>query len=107
MKKLFFILLCTALATGVMAQITEKKEAMDKKKTEKELKKAIIEKKEEKKEVGEDLKHLKIGKAIKDRKDVRAYTKKIHRKGKHLRKHHGVKRPIHKSQKEIREEKKD
>lgn len=106
MKKLFFILLGTSLATGAMAQMTETKEQMDKKKTEQELKKTIREKKEEKKEVGEDLKHLKIGKAIKDRKDARAMTRKVHRKGKHLRKHHGVKRPIHKAQKEIREEKK-
>ena len=90
-----------------MAQSTETKVETDKKKTESQLKNTIKEKKEEKKEVGKDLKHLKLDKAIEDRKDVRAERRAEHKKARHLRKVHGVKNPIHKAQKEIREEKKD
>ena len=96
-----------ALTTIAMAQTTETKVAIDKKKTENQLKNTIKEKKEEKKEVGNDLKHLKLDKAIEDRKDVRAVRRVEHKKARHLRKMHGVKNPIHKAEKEIREEKKD
>ena len=96
-----------AITTISMAQTTETKVAIDKKKTENQLKNAIKEKKEEKKEVGNDLKHLKLDKAIKDRKDVRAVRRVEHKKARHLRKMHGVKNPIHKAENQIREEKKD
>ena len=105
MKRLFFILLGVVLTTGAMAQTAEKKAQMDKKKTEKQLEEAIEAKKDEKKEVGNDLKHLKIGEAVKDRKEVRADRRIIHRKAKHLKQAHGVKHPIRKAQKEVKEEK--
>lgn len=107
MKRLIFIMLGTALTTGAMAQTAEKKAEMDKKKTEQELKKTIVDKKEEKKEAGNNLKHLKVGAAIEDRKDVRSLRKKEHRQARHLKNAHGVKNPIHKEEKKIREEKKD
>ena len=96
-----------ALTTIVMAQTPERKLEMDKKKTEKELKNVIKEKKDEKKEAGTDLKHLKLDKAIEDRKEVRADRRLEHKKARHLRKVHGAKNPIHKAEKEIRAEKKD
>lgn len=96
-----------ALSSIAMAQSTATKVEMDKKKTEKELKNVIKEKKDEKKEAGTELKHLKLDKAIEDRKEVRADRRLEHKKARHLRKVHGVKNPIHKAQKEIREEKKE
>ncbi len=96
-----------AFTTVAMAQSTDTKVEMDKKKTEKQLKNVIKEKKDEKKEAGTDLKHLKLDKAIEDRKEVRADRRLEHKKARHLRNVHGVKNPIHKAQKEIREEKKD
>jgi Ni/Co efflux regulator RcnB len=99
MKRLIIIMLGMAFTTGAMAQ-TKKAE-------EKDLKKTIEAKKDEKKEVGDDLKHLKVGQAVEDRKDVRAIRKNEHRKAKHLKKAHGVKNPVHKAEKEIREEKKN
>ncbi|MBC7508005.1 MAG: hypothetical protein H7320_04535 [Ferruginibacter sp.] len=107
MKKLIFMMAGIVFTTLAMAQSTETKVERDKKKTESQLKNTIKEKKEEKKEVGKDLKHLKLDKAIEDRKDVRAERRAEHKKARHLRKVHGVKNPIHKAQKEIREEKKD
>ncbi|MCW3093107.1 MAG: hypothetical protein JWP81_4176 [Ferruginibacter sp.] len=102
MKRFIFISLGLALTTGAMAQTAQKKAEIHKEKTEKQLKTAIIAKKDEKHEVGNDLKHANLGEAIKDRKEVRADRRIVHRKAKHLRKAHGVKHPIHTAQKEIR-----
>ena len=104
MKKIAFILLGFALTSGTMAQTAEKKAEMDKKKTEKQLENAIEAKKDEKHEVGSDLKHLKIGAAVKDQKEVRSDRRRIHRKAHHLKKAYGVKHPIIKAQKEVRED---
>ena len=105
MKRLFFILVGAALTTGAMAQTPEKKEEISKKKSEKQLKNAVAEKKEEKHEVANDLKKLKIDKAIDDRKDVRAQRKIIHRRARHLKQAHGSKHPIRKAQKQLKAEK--
>ena len=104
MKKIAFILLGFALTSGAMAQTAEKKAEMDKKKTEKQLEKTIAAKKDEKHEVGSDIKHLKVGAAVKDRKEVRSDRHRIHRKAHHLKKAYGVKHPIIKAQKEVRED---
>lgn len=105
MKKIIFILLGVVLTTGAMAQTTEKKVQIDKRKDEKELKNEIAAKKDEKKEVGNDLTHLKIGAAVKDRKEVRADRRRIHRKARHIKKYHGVEHPIIKAQKQLKEDK--
>jgi len=105
MKKLIFILLGVVLTTGAMAQTAEKKAQMDKKKDEKQLENAIAAKKDEKHEVGSDLKHLKIAAAVKDRKEVRADRRRIHRKANHLKKTDGVEHPIIKAQKALKEDK--
>ncbi len=105
MKKLIFILLGFALTSGAMAQTAEKKAAMDKKKTEKQLNSTIAAKKDEKHEAGSDLKHLKISAAVKDRKEVRADRRRIHRKAHHLKKAHGSKHPRIKAQRAVKDEK--
>lgn len=105
MKKTIFILLSIALTSGVMAQTAAAKAEIHKKENEKQLKNAVAEKKEEKHEVAHDLKHLKVGEAIEDRKDVRAERKVIHKKAKHLKKAHGAKHPIRKAQKQLKAEK--
>jgi hypothetical protein len=105
MKRIAFILLSFALTSGAMAQTATKKAEMDKKKTEKQLQTTIKEKKDEKHEVGSDLKHLKVSAAVKDRKEVRSDRRRIHRKAHHLKKAHGVDHPTIKAQKEVKEAK--
>ena len=72
MKKIIFILSFFAFAISATAQTAEQNAAMDKKKTEMQLKNKIASKKDEKHEAGADLKHLKIAAAVKDRKEVRS-----------------------------------
>ena len=105
MKQIFFILLGFAITTSTIAQTAEKKAEMDKKKTEKQLGTTIAAKKAEKHEVGADIKHLKVSAAVKDRKEVRADRRRIHRKSKHLKNAYGVKHPRIKAQKEVKENK--
>ena len=110
MKRIIFAMLGFALTTGAMAQTAKTqspktKTELHKKKTENQLENAIAAKKDEKHEAGTALKHGKINKAIKDRKEVRADRRIIHRKARHLKKVHGVKHPILKAQKEVKEDK--
>jgi ribosomal protein S8 len=95
MKRIAFILLSFALTSGAMAQTATKKQ----------LQTTIKEKKDEKHEVGSDLKHLKVSAAVKDRKEVRSDRRRIHRKAHHLKKAHGVDHPTIKAQKEVKEAK--
>ena len=98
-------MLGVVLTTATMAQTDQKKAEMDKKKTEKQLETTIKAKKDEKHEAGSALKNGKVSTAIKDRKEVRADSRRIHRKANHLKKAHGVKHPIIKAQKAVKEDK--
>ena len=87
MKKIIILLFLGAVfSTAAIAQT-------DVKKDEKTLKNTIKDKKEDKHQVGKDLAHLKVKSAIRERKEVRAHRRSIHRQGKHLRRH-GIKHPI-------------
>ena len=100
MKKVIMLLLLgAAFSTAAVAQSKDTKE--DKAV----LKSTIKDKKEDKKETRKDLGHLKVKSAVNDNKEVGQHRRSIRHQGKHLRKH-GVKNPIHKAKKELREEKK-
>lgn len=103
MKKVILFLLGAIFTTGVFAQTTPAK------KEETKLTKTIVDKKLDKHEAGDNLKHLRMTKALRGRREVRAHRRAIHRMGEHLEEQHGVKHPIHKAKvraKEIKEEKK-
>jgi len=86
------------LSTGAMAQ------TKDVKKDQKVLKNTIKDKKEDKHEVGNDLAHLRIKSAVKDRKEVRKHRKSIHKQGESLE-NRGVKHPIAKAKRQVKAEK--
>ena len=101
MKKLFFILSAIVFTTGAMAQVTPTQKV-----EQKDLKKDIKENSAEKKEVGNDLKKLRLERAVKDQHVVNKNRRHIHKHAKHLRQN-GVEHPVRTAKKEIREEKKD
>lgn len=107
MKKVLSILLGLALTSGAMAQTTPAAKAeAGKKQGEKQLEKSVEDKRADRKEMGKDLTHLRISKAVKHRKEVRRHNKAIRKGSRHLRRHHGVKHPVMDAKKEIKEEEK-
>ena len=86
------------VSAGAMAQTTEVK------KDQKVLKNTIKDKKEDKHEVGKDLAHFRVEKAVKGRKEVRRHRRSIHKQGEHLEKL-GVKEPIDKAKHQVKAEK--
>lgn len=99
MKKIIIFLLVGALFNTVV-----KAQTKEVKKDEKVLKNTIKNKKEERREVGKDLAHLKIKGALQERKEVRHLRKSSHRQNKHL-KRHGIKHPMKKAREKISDEK--
>jgi hypothetical protein len=97
-KNILLTAIGIALSFGVMAQ------TKDIRKDKKDLKNMVKDKKEDRKEAGSDLGHLRIKAAIKDRKEVRHHRKTIRHEGSHLKKH-GVKHPVYKAKKQIKEDK--
>ena len=106
MKKVLSILLGVALTTSAMAQTPAVKAEVNKEKEKEQLEKSVEDKRADRKEMGKDLTHLKISKAVKHRKEVRRHNKAIRVKSRHLRRHHGVKHPVMDVKKEIKEEEK-
>ncbi|MDP4263329.1 MAG: hypothetical protein Q8941_12455 [Bacteroidota bacterium] len=99
MKKiaiLFF--LGIIFSTGAMAQKS------DVKKDETVLKNSVKDKKEDKHEAGNDLAHLRIKSAAKERREIRRHKKSIRRQGEHLE-DHGVKHPVTKAKHQAKAEK--
>lgn len=94
MKKLLFILFGATLTTLTFAQTTPKKVE------EKELRHDIREKREEKHEVGKDVTHLKVKKAMADHKDVVTEKKAQNRHAAQLRRR-GVKHPVSRAKHQI------
>ena len=88
MKKVIIFLLVSALFNTASTAQTK-----DVKKDQTVLKNTVKDKKEDKHEVGKDLAHLRLKKAVKERKEVKHHRKSIHKQGKHL-KNNGVKHPI-------------
>ncbi len=106
MKKVLSILLGVALTTSAMAQTPAVKAEVNKEKQMEQLEKSVEDKRADRKVMGKDLTHLKISKAVRDRKEVRRHNKAIRKKSRHLRRHHGVKHPVMDVKKEIKEEEK-
>ena len=107
MKKVLSILLGVALTSVAMAQTTPAAKAEGgKKQGEEQLEKAVEDKRADRKEMGKDLTHLRISKAVKHRKEVRRHNKAIRKGSRHLRRHHDVKHPVMDAKKEIKEEEK-
>ena len=99
MKKMAILLITgIILGTGAMAQ------QKDIKKDEKVLKNTIKDNREDRRESGKDLAHLKVKSAIRENKEVGQHRRSIRKQGKHLKKH-GVKHPVTKAKQQIREEK--
>jgi hypothetical protein len=99
MKKIvFFIITGLVLCTGAMAQ------SKDIKDDKKDLKNSMIDKKEDKRETGKDLAHLKVHKAVKGHQEVGQHRRSIHKQGEHLEAH-GVKHPRTTAKDQIKEEK--
>ena len=99
MKKLLVLIIAGFLcSTGLHAQPqTVKKE-------QKTLKTSIVDKKEDKHEVGNDLSHLRIKDAAQKRREVRRHKKSIHRQGEQLEKR-GMKHPVHHAKVQAKKEK--
>jgi outer membrane receptor for monomeric catechols len=97
-KNAIFLFIGLGLSTGLTAQEKEIKTEQ------KVLENTIKDKKEDKKEASKDLAHLKIKSALNERTEVRQHRRTIRRHKKHL-KAHGVKHPMVKAQKHMREEK--
>lgn len=99
MKKIAILLLIgIGFSTGVMAQKS------DVKKDEQVLKNSVKDKKEDKHEAGNDLAHLRIKSAMKERREIRRHKRSIRRQGEHLE-NHGVKHPITKAKRQVKAEK--
>lgn len=99
MKKFIVLLLMSGfISTAVTAQTKVQK------KEETVLKNTIKDKKEDKKEVGNDLKKLRVKEALKDRKEVVHHRRSIHRQGEHLE-NQGVKHPVKTAKDKIKVEK--
>ena len=88
MKKLILFLLGAVLTTGVFAQTVNKEENK--------IANKIVDKKGDKHVAGRHLKHLRVKKALRTRREVRAHRRYIHRAGERLE-DRGVKHPIHKA----------
>jgi len=96
MKKIFFLLLGVSLSAAAMAQTNPvKKEEM------KDLRTDVREKKAAKHKVNKDLSHARIGKAIKDHKEVAEENKDIRKDAKQLKRHH-VDHPVAKAKRQVR-----
>ncbi len=104
MKKLSLLLMAAGIATASMAQTPvtheKKKEEMHS------LKKEVVEKKQENKDMGKDLSHVKIKAAVAERKEKRAIKRDIDKKEDHLEAQ-GVKHPVKKVKHEIKAEKEE
>lgn len=87
MKKVILFLFAAVLTTGVFAQTVKKEETK--------LTNTIVDKKEDEHEAGKNLKHLRVKRALRNRREVRAHRRSIHRMGENLEDRHGVKHPIH------------
>ena len=99
MKKFMLLLLLgTVLTTAVSAQ---SKDVKDDKRV---LKNTIVDKKEDRREAGKDVTHLRAKAALRHRREVRRHRKSIHRQGEHLE-NHGVKHPIRKAKYQAKAEK--
>ena len=99
MKKIVMLLLMgTVLSTAAIAQT---KDVKDDKRV---LKNTIKDKKEDRREVGSDVTHLRVKAAVRHHKEVRRHRKSIHRQGEHLEQH-GVKHPIRKAKHQAKAEK--
>ena len=92
------------LLMGVGIGHTGFSQTKDIKHDEKTLKNTVADKKEDRHEVGKDLAHLKVNKAIKERKEVRHHRRSIHQQAKHLNRH-DVKHPITKAKHQVKAEK--
>lgn len=97
-KNILLAAIGIALSFGAVAQ------SKDIRKDKKDLKNTVKDKKEDRREAGNDLGHLRIKSAIKGRKEVRHHRKTIRHEGSHL-KDHGVKHPVSDAKKQIKEEK--
>jgi len=89
MKKVILFLLGVALTSGVFAQTAAKEETK--------LTNSIVDKKADKHVAGRNLKHLRVKKALRNRRVVRADRRHIRRMGNHLENRHGVNHPVHKA----------
>ncbi|MEP6750217.1 MAG: hypothetical protein ABJB86_20935 [Bacteroidota bacterium] len=104
MKRLWLIAAGFALATVAIGQTPEQHE---KKKAEmKDLKTDVVEKREENKEMGKHITHVKFKKAVHDRKEKRAEKRDIRKDEVHL-KNQGVKHPVAKVKHELKAEKEE
>ncbi|MHA4806712.1 hypothetical protein ACX0G9_01330 [Flavitalea flava] len=98
MKKVLFLLLSISIAAGAMAQTDPPKKAEMK-----DLKTDVREKKAAKHKVNKDLGHLRLRKATKDQKVVRAENKDINKDAKRL-KNRGVEHPVTKAKRQVKVE---
>ena len=94
MKKIIFILLSVALSTGAFAQT----KAADTKK----LENTIADKKADKHVAAHNLKHLRVTKALRGRREVRMHRRSIHRQGENLERNHGVKHPVTEAKEKVK-----
>jgi len=91
MKKFAFLFFVSiALYTSAMAQTKAVKT------NERVLKNTIKDKKEDRREIGKDVTHLKVKSAMRSRREVRRHRKSIHRQGEHLQSQ-GVQHPVKKA----------
>jgi hypothetical protein len=97
MKKAILFLLGAVLTTGVFAQTAKKEETK--------LTNTIVDKKEDKHVAGGHLKHLRVKKALRTRREVRRHRRTIRRTGNHLKNAHGVHHPVHKAKLRAKAEK--
>ncbi len=89
-----------SIALTAQTPVEKKKEEM------KDLKKDVVEKREERKEMGKAITHAKFKKAVNERKDVRAEKRHIKRDAARLEKQ-GVKHPVAKAKHKIHAEKEE
>ncbi len=97
-KTALFLMMSVAIGTTGLAQ------TKDIKQDEKKLKNSITDKKEDRHEAGRDLGHLRVKKALKERREVRHHRRSIHHQAEHLN-DHGVKHPMQKARHQAKAEK--
>jgi Ni/Co efflux regulator RcnB len=95
MKRLLFVLLGFTFSAAVMAQVPEKKAEM------KDLRTDVREKKDAKHQVNKDVSHVRVKKAIKDRKVVAAENRDMRKDSRRL-KRQGVSHPIVKAKRQVK-----
>jgi hypothetical protein len=100
MKTIISIAAGIILCSSAMAQTPEQK----KKEEMKDLKKDVVEKREDQKQVTKDLTHAKVRKAVNDHKEVHADRQDMKADEAHL-KSEGVKHPKYKARHKIKAEK--